>query len=204
MLFNVRRFFAFCAASLGMAACGSASPTEAGGDARFDASPSIDEDAASAACGSSTEDAGSGTAFSDLYRDYFGPTGAASCAGNGQCHGDSSQAGSMASSYVCGSTATGCYQGMISGGLINPSDKTTPPQDTLLWSTIRKCSGGGTMPLDPPYTYTFDGASLEESNVNISAEFSDLIIAQRAFEANSKAVTTFDTVAQETINMVHA
>ena len=47
-----------------------------------------------------------------------------------------------------------------------------------------------------------DGA-LEESNVNISAEFSDLIIAQRAFEANSKAVTTFDTVAQETINMLH-
>jgi flagellar hook protein FlgE len=50
---------------------------------------------------------------------------------------------------------------------------------------------------------TFEGASLEESNVNISQEFSNLIIAQRAFEANSKAVTTFDTVAQETINMVH-
>ena len=50
---------------------------------------------------------------------------------------------------------------------------------------------------------TFQDAALEESNVNISAEFSDLIIAQRAFEANSKAVTTFDTVAQETINMVH-
>lgn len=47
-----------------------------------------------------------------------------------------------------------------------------------------------------------DGA-LEQSNVNISAEFSDLIIAQRAFEANSKAVTTFDTVTQETINMIH-
>ena len=50
---------------------------------------------------------------------------------------------------------------------------------------------------------TFTDASLEESNVNISAEFSDLIIAQRAFEANSKAVTTFDTIAQETINMIH-
>jgi flagellar hook protein FlgE len=46
-------------------------------------------------------------------------------------------------------------------------------------------------------------SALEESNVNISAEFSDLIIAQRAFEANSKAVTTFDTVTQETINMIH-
>jgi flagellar hook protein FlgE len=47
-----------------------------------------------------------------------------------------------------------------------------------------------------------DGA-LESSNVNISQEFSDLIIAQRAFEANSKAITTFDTVTQETIQMIH-
>jgi len=45
--------------------------------------------------------------------------------------------------------------------------------------------------------------SLEGSNVNISAEFSKLIIAQRAFEADSKAVTTFDTVTQDTINMIH-
>jgi flagellar hook protein FlgE len=50
---------------------------------------------------------------------------------------------------------------------------------------------------------TMQDSALEESNVNISAEFSDLIIAERAFEANSKAVTTFDNVAQETINMVH-
>lgn len=47
-----------------------------------------------------------------------------------------------------------------------------------------------------------DGA-LEASNVNISSEFSNLIIAQRAFEANAKSVTTFDTVTQDTINMVH-
>lgn len=50
---------------------------------------------------------------------------------------------------------------------------------------------------------TIDGSSLEASNVNISAEFSALIIAQRAFEANAKSVTTFDTVTQDTINMVH-
>jgi flagellar hook protein FlgE len=50
---------------------------------------------------------------------------------------------------------------------------------------------------------TLEGSSLEASNVNISDEFSDLIIAQRAFEANSKAVTTFDTITQETINMIH-
>lgn len=50
---------------------------------------------------------------------------------------------------------------------------------------------------------TMEGGALEASNVNISAEFSDLIIAQRAFEANSKAVTTFDSVTQDTINMIH-
>jgi len=50
---------------------------------------------------------------------------------------------------------------------------------------------------------TIEDSSLEESNVNISAEFSDLIIAQRAFEANAKSITTFDTVTQDTINMVH-
>ena len=50
---------------------------------------------------------------------------------------------------------------------------------------------------------TLQDGALEASNVNISAEFSNLIVAQRAFEANSKAVTTFDTVTQETINMIH-
>ena len=50
---------------------------------------------------------------------------------------------------------------------------------------------------------TLTGGAIEESNVNISTEFSDLIIAQRAFEANSKAITTFDTLTQETINMIH-
>ena len=50
---------------------------------------------------------------------------------------------------------------------------------------------------------TLQDGALEQSNVNISAEFSRLIIAQRAFEANSKAVTTFDTVTQDTINMIH-
>jgi flagellar hook protein FlgE len=44
--------------------------------------------------------------------------------------------------------------------------------------------------------------SLEGSNVNISTEFTNLIVAQRAFEANSKTVTTFDTLTQETINLI--
>jgi flagellar hook protein FlgE len=50
---------------------------------------------------------------------------------------------------------------------------------------------------------TLQDEALEQSNVNISAQFSDLIIAQQAYEASSKAITTFDTVSQDTINMIH-
>lgn len=48
---------------------------------------------------------------------------------------------------------------------------------------------------------TLSGGALELSNVDISSEFANLIVAQRAFEANAKAVTTFDTIMQDTINM---
>jgi flagellar hook protein FlgE len=50
---------------------------------------------------------------------------------------------------------------------------------------------------------TMQDEALEGSNVNISQEFSNLIVAQRAFEANAKSVTTFDTVTQDTINLIH-
>ena len=49
---------------------------------------------------------------------------------------------------------------------------------------------------------TLQNGALEGSNVNISSEFANLIVAQRAFEANAKSVTTFDSVTQDTINMV--
>ena len=50
---------------------------------------------------------------------------------------------------------------------------------------------------------TIQDEALEQSNVDISTQFSDLIVAQQAFEASSKAITTFDSVSQETINMIH-
>ncbi|MHB2008488.1 MAG: flagellar hook protein FlgE [Acidobacteriaceae bacterium] len=49
---------------------------------------------------------------------------------------------------------------------------------------------------------TMEGGALENSNVDISSEFSNLIVAQSAYEANAKSVTTFNTVTQATINMI--
>ncbi|MCH8274611.1 MAG: flagellar hook protein FlgE [Armatimonadetes bacterium] len=42
---------------------------------------------------------------------------------------------------------------------------------------------------------------LEQSNVDIGVEFTDLIVTQRGFQANTRIVTTVDEMMQELINM---
>ncbi|HEY1271098.1 MAG TPA: flagellar hook protein FlgE [Terriglobales bacterium] len=48
---------------------------------------------------------------------------------------------------------------------------------------------------------TLSGGALELSNVDIAKEFAAMIVAQRGFQANARAVTTFDEITQETINL---
>ncbi len=43
--------------------------------------------------------------------------------------------------------------------------------------------------------------SLEMSNVDLSAEFTNLIVAQRGFQANSRIITTSDSVLEELVNL---
>ena len=42
---------------------------------------------------------------------------------------------------------------------------------------------------------------LEMSNVDLSAQFTDMIITQRGFQANSRVITTSDTLLEELINL---
>jgi flagellar hook protein FlgE len=49
---------------------------------------------------------------------------------------------------------------------------------------------------------TITGGSVEGSNVNEATEFSNLIVAQQAYDANSKSVSTFDQVEQATLQML--
>ena len=46
------------------------------------------------------------------------------------------------------------------------------------------------------------GGYVEQSNVNEANEFSKLIVAQQAYEANAKAITTFNQVEQATIQII--
>ncbi|MCU1437973.1 MAG: flagellar hook protein [Naasia sp.] len=45
------------------------------------------------------------------------------------------------------------------------------------------------------------GGALEMSNVDLSAEFTNLIVAQRGFQANARIITTSDEVLQELTNL---
>lgn len=51
---------------------------------------------------------------------------------------------------------------------------------------------------------TIIGSSVEQSNVDVATELSDLIVAQRSYEANAKAITTLDQIEQDTISMKSA
>jgi flagellar hook protein FlgE len=62
----------------------------------------------------------------------------------------------------------------------------------------------GAAVLGPPGTGgrgTLAGGALELSNVDIAREFAEMITAQRGFQANARAITTFDEITQETINL---
>jgi flagellar hook protein FlgE len=43
--------------------------------------------------------------------------------------------------------------------------------------------------------------TIEQSNVDLGKEFVDMIITQRAFQANSRAITTSDEMLQELVNL---
>ena len=48
---------------------------------------------------------------------------------------------------------------------------------------------------------TLSGGALEQSNVDIATQFAQLILQERGYQANAKAVTTFDEVTQTAINL---
>jgi len=62
---------------------------------------------------------------------------------------------------------------------------------------------------DPKFTFSGDGegagslapATLEMSNANLSQEFTNMITAQRGFQASSKLITTSDEMLQELVNL---
>ena len=71
-------------------------------------------------------------------------------------------------------------------------------------NTFLETNGSGSATIGGPNTggrgATVSG-SLELSNVDITEQFTDLIISQRGYQANSRIITTSDEVIQESLNL---
>lgn len=48
---------------------------------------------------------------------------------------------------------------------------------------------------------SIESGALEMSNVDLSEEFTDMIVAQRGFQANTRIITTSDEILQELVNL---
>jgi flagellar hook protein FlgE len=71
-----------------------------------------------------------------------------------------------------------------------------------LWTQTTN-SGAFTKGVKPTYegTGALAPGTLEMSNVDLSREFTDMIVTQRGFQANSRIITTSDEMLQELVNL---
>lgn len=106
----------------------------------------------------------------------------------------------------------GLIQGIFTNGLVrtlgqvalarfaNPSGL-TPEADNF----FRAAPNSGIPNVGAPGTFgrgAVLSGFLEESNVDLAEQFTDLIIGQRAFEANARTVSVSDEMLQELVNLV--
>lgn len=130
--------------ALALMGCGDATGDVEGGADRFDAAAPTTPGPTDEICGGA--DGGTGATFTDLYRDVFGPTGGASCARFGTCHGTAAQTGAQVSGgFVC-DTQAGCRATMFTANppLVKPADFPSP-QTSLLIQTLRHRTAEGTL-----------------------------------------------------------
>lgn len=76
-------------------------------------------------------------------------------------------------------------------------------QEGSEYFTISSNSGSATISVPGNNgTGTTVASSLEMSNVDLASEFTEMIFAERGFQANSRVITTSDTLLEELVNLV--
>ena len=152
-----------CTFILGALSCSSSDPPPAAADAGAPVDAAAEAALDAATCPPLGPVTGA-TTWTSLYADFFGPTGKASCAGDGACHGGPTQEGTKAAFYLCDSK-DGCYKSMRSktgvsttdSNLVRDADVAAPKKAALfgiLRVTKEDCTVSGFMPKRPPYRLT--------------------------------------------------
>ena len=121
---------------------------------------------------------------------------------------DGHEAGTL-SSYSIGDDGT--ISGSYSNGVIQPIARIAVTNfvnpgglEKAGGSTYRQTANSGAPQVgtagDPGFG-SISGGFLEMSNVDLSQEFTNLIVAQRGFQANARIITTSDSVLEELVNL---
>lgn len=94
----------------------------------------------------------------------------------------------------------------FTGGQILVQHFTSPEQLTKVGGNLYSgltAAGGYSTPVAPGSsgTGTLTSGSLEMSNVDLASQLTSLITTQRAYEANTKVITTSDEILQDLVNL---
>lgn len=99
-------------------------------------------------------DRGDGSTFTDLYRDFFGPTGVASCSRRSLCHVPGGKGALNSGGYVCVPDQSTCWAAMT--GSIVPDGGSPTPEQTTMYKALRKApptGGSGPMPFQSSFAF---------------------------------------------------
>ena len=102
-------------------------------------------------------DRGDGSTFSDLYRDFFGPTGRASCSAQSICHVPGGTGAQTSGGYLCVPDRASCWSSMTR--TIVPGGGSASPEQTTLYKALRKAPptpGSGPMPRNSSFAFCPD------------------------------------------------
>ena len=108
-------------------------------------------------------------------------------------------------SYVDGNPASATYQQRVTAGYISlatfPNEAGLQRDGGSLWSATT-ASGAATVgqPGIGNYGQTISG-ELEQSNVDMGHEFTNMIEAERGYQANASTITTADQMMQTAVQM---
>jgi flagellar hook protein FlgE len=108
-------------------------------------------------------------------------------------------------SYVDSNPASSTYQQRVTAGYISlaafPNQAGLEREGGSLWT---QSASSGTAVVGTPNTGGFGqtiGGQLEMSNVDMATEFTNMIEAQRGYQANASAITTADQMLQTVVQM---
>jgi flagellar hook protein FlgE len=108
-------------------------------------------------------------------------------------------------SYIDGNSSSPTYQQRVTAGYISlatfPNEAGLQRDGGSLWSTT---SSSGTAQIGQPGVGNFGetiSGELEQSNVDMGTEFTNMIEAERGYQANASTITTADQMMQTAVQM---